>query len=284
MSRFIIRFALPVLMLGGAVLFSSVEELPARSRRAARQRAEALSYQQAGETKPKKGEWVDPNATVVRGTPRAQLNPSGRLVCNLSERRAELQRQVDMLGAELRTARGPRARKITKELAELANQIAVLDRKLESLPQERTFSDIYSSGRSFRHFVDSLVDLRIQEEGYVKGPGEVSATERYMAAPAPQPQQPAIPAESRIIFRIQVGLTARPSETTYSDVEGIRMVRRPDGKYAYYYGAYPTHAEAQAACRHFRATHPRYRDAFVVALQGGQRISVQEAMRLTGGM
>lgn len=282
MSRFIIRFALPALMLGGVVLFSSIEELPARNRRAARQRAEALSYQQAGGVAPKKGEWVDPNATVVRGTPRAQLNPSGRLVCNLSERRAELQRQVDMLGAELRTARGPRARKITKELAELADQIAVLDRKLESLPQERTFSDIYSSGRSFRHFVDSLVDLRIQEEGYVKGTGEVTATESYVAPT--QTAQAAIPAESRIVFRIQVGLTARPSEDTYSDVQGIRMVRRPDGKYAYYYGAYPTHAEAQAACRRFRATHPRYRDAFVVALQGGQRISVQEAMRLPGGM
>ena len=43
---------------------------------------------------------------------------------------------------------------------------------------------------------------------------------------------------------------------------------------------YPTYAEAQSACKRLR-TNAKYRDAFVVAMQGTQRISLQEASRLT---
>lgn len=248
----------------------------AQSRKAAKQRAEELSYQQAGTgaAARRDGEWVDPNATIVRGTPRSRLSPADQMICNLTERRAELQKQIDLLGAELKTARGSRARKITKELDILADQMAVIDRKLEALPKPQTIPEAYSSGKPFKQFVDSLVDRRIEEEGYVKGPSRTPATDGYQA-----PAQSGT-AAYRIVYRVQLAVTTRPNEGAFSGLTGVRMLQRPDGRYAYYYGGYPTYAEAQAACKHLRA-NARYGDAFVVAMQGTQRISIQEAARLT---
>lgn len=261
---------------------SSVGELSAQSRREAKRRAEELSYRQAGEgsssaVSQKNGkEWVDPNATVVRGTPRSRLSPAEQLIFNLNQRRAELQKQVDLLGGELKTARGSRARKITKELNILADQIDVIDRKLAAVPKTPTIPEAYSSGRPFSHFVDSLVDKRIEEEGYVKGPSDTPATDNYVAPSG------SATAEYRIVYRVQVGVTAQPNEAAYSGLAGVKMLQRPDGKYAYYYGGYPNYAEAQAACKRVR-TNSKYRDAFVVAMQGTRRIGIQEAMRLTSG-
>lgn len=264
-------------MLGAMLcVFLLPETVSAQSRREARQRAEELSYRQAGgmASGKKEREWVDPNATIVRGTPRSRLSPAEQMVCNLTERKAELQKQVDLLGAELKTARGSRARKITKELDILADQMAVIDRKLEALPKPQSIPDVYSSGKPFKRFVDSLVDKRIEEEGYVKGPDGTSATDNYVA-----PAQNAA-ANYRIVYRVQLAVTMRPNEGAFSELTGVKMLQRPDGKYAYYYGGYPSYAEAQAACKRLR-TNPRYRDAFVVAMQGTQRIGIQEAARLT---
>lgn len=279
MSKPVIKLlSLPCALTATLSLLLSLESAAAQGRKAAKQRAEELSYQQAGPPAAgkKEREWVDPNATIVRGTPRSRLSPAEQMVCNLTERKAELQKQVDLLGAELKTARGSRARKITKELDILADQIAVIDRKLEALPKPQSIPDIYSSGKPFKQFVDSLVDRRIEEEGYVKGPSDTPATDNYVA-----PTQSAA-AAYRIVYRVQLAVTTRPNEAAFSGLAGVKMLQRPDGKYAYYYGGYPNYAEAQAACKRLRAD-ARYRDAFVVAMQGTQRISIQEAARLTVG-
>lgn len=279
MSKPVIKLlSLPCALTATLSLLLSLESAAAQGRKAAKQRAEELSYQQAGPPAAgkKEREWVDPNATIVRGTPRSRLSPAEQMVCNLTERKAELQKQVDLLGAELKTARGSRARKITKELDILADQIAVIDCKLEALPKPQSIPDIYSSGKPFKQFVDSLVDRRIEEEGYVKGPSDTPATDNYVA-----PTQSAA-AAYRIVYRVQLAVTTRPNEAAFSGLAGVKMLQRPDGKYAYYYGGYPNYAEAQAACKRLRAD-ARYRDAFVVAMQGTQRISIQEAARLTVG-
>lgn len=242
----------------------------AQSRKAERQRAEEVSYQPAGIR-------MDPNSTIVRGTPRSRLSPAEQMTYNLIQRRTELQEQVDLLGAELKTARGARARKITKELDILADQLAVVNRKLEALPKPQTIREAYSSGRPFKQFVDSLVDRRIEEEGYVRGASRTPMTDKYKG-----PQQNNMIEDFRIVFRVQLGVTARPNEQAYAALPGVKMQQRSDGKYAYYYGNYSDYTMAQAVCKRLQ-TNPKYRDAFVVALQGGQRLSIQEAVRLGAG-
>ena len=202
---------------------------------------------------------ADPNATIVRGTPRSKLSPAEQLAYNLTQQRAELQEQVDLLGAELKTARGSRARKITKELDLLADQIAVIDRKLEGLPKPGSSSTEESENKTS--------DLKEYEF-------ETPATDRYVAQSQEQPQT-----DNRVSYRIQISVTARPNESAFASLGNVQMVQRSDGKYAYYYGSYPTYTEAQNACKRLRSSSS-YRDAFVVATQGTRRISMEEAARL----
>lgn len=278
MSKLVIKsrsFSFFATVGAAAVLWSglllSSGNLYAQSKKAARQQAEAVSHQPANER-------VDPNATVVRGVPRSRLSPVEQMTYNLIQRRTELQEQVDLLGAELKTARGSRAKKITKELDILADQLAVVDRKLEALPKPQTIREAYSSGRPFKQFVDSLVDRRIEEEGYVRGANgsRTPATDNYT-----EPERTAAE-DYRIVFRIQVGVTAHPNEQAYASLPGVKMQQRSDGKYAYYYGGFSNYTEAQAVCKRLK-TNPKYQDAFVVALQGAQRLSIQEAVRLQSG-
>lgn len=282
MANNVIKKGWWVLALGVLSLEAAMCPVQAQNRKTEKQRAEELSYQPAvgttSATEAKSSsEWVDPNATVVRGTVRAQLSPAEQLVCSLNERKAELQKQVDLLGAELKTARGSRARKITREMEVLADQMAVIDRKLEALPKTPTIPEAYSSGKPFKQFVDSLVDLRIEEEGYVKGPSQTPATDSYQAPTQTAEEQ--YGALYKVVYRVQLAVTMRPNEEAFSDLAGVKIVRRPDGRYAYYYGEFSNYTDAQAACKRLRA-NPKYRDAFVIATQGAERISIQEAARL----
>ena len=258
MSKRVLTTLTIVLSLGLGTLSAT-----AQSRKADKQRAEELSYQTAGSPttdSKKKEEWAaDPNATIVRGTPRSKLSPAEQLAYNLTQQRAELQEQVDLLGAELKTARGSRARKITKELDLLADQIAVIDRKLEGLPKPGSSSTEESE--------DKTSDLKEYEF-------ETPATDRYVALSQEQPQT-----DNRVSYRIQISVTARPNESAFASLGNVQMVQRSDGKYAYYYGSYPTYTEAQNACKRLRSSSS-YRDAFVVATQGTRRISMEEAARL----
>lgn len=275
MSKIAIKYRSALLGLGMGILCLCAlpEGLSAQSnRKTAKQQAEALSYQRAD------GARVDPNATIVRGASRSRLSPAEQMTYNLMQRRTELQEQIDLLGAELKTARGSRARKITHELDILADQLAVVERKLEALPKPQTIREAYSSGRPFRQFVDSLVDRRIEEEGYVLGTGNsrTPTTDSY-TGPGKNAAE-----DYRITFRIQLGVTSRPNPQAYATLPGVKMYQRTDGLYAYYYGSYTDYAEAQSICKRLKA-NTKYRDAFVVALQGTQRIGIQEAVRLLAG-
>lgn len=273
-----------IFLLAALCLTIASDDLAAASRKKEKQRTDDLSYQQATGTASPVGntvirdadgkEWVNPNATIVRGTPKARLSPAQQLVMNLNERKLELQKQVDLLGAELQTARGSRARKITKELDILAEQIAIVDRKLAAMPKSAltTIPDVYAESKPFHQFVDSLVDKRINEEGYVKEDDDSPATDSY---------KPTVtPAIQKIVYRVQIAVMTRPNAGAYTALGDVKELQRPDGKYAYYYGTYPSYAEAQAACKRLR-TKAQYRDAFVVAMQGTRRLSLQEASQMS---
>lgn len=280
MSKPVIKSTFVPFLILAAIYLTLPNDLCAKDRKKEKQRAEELSYQQAGTSastvRTTDGkEWVDPNATVVRGTPRARLTPGQQMVMNLNERKLELQKQVDLLGAELKTARGSRARKITKEVDVLADQIAIIDRKLAAMPKSAlaTIPDAYAESRPFHQFVDSLVDKRITEEGFVKDPeSDTPATDNY------RPTQ--VPTIQKVVYRVQIAVMTRPNAAAYTALGDVKELQRPDGKYAYYYGAYPSYAEAQAVCKRLRAK-PQYRDAFVVAMQGTRRISLQEAAQMS---
>lgn len=268
-----LRFSLMVMALCCLLLSDSAS---AQSRKEYKQQADELSYQQAGgETVvdavsmkyDENGKWIDPNAVVVRaeqqqGQSNSRLTPVQQKICELTNSKAELQERVDQLGEALQGARGGKARKITAELEELANQIALLDLKLDALPKEPTIVEAYSDNKPFHNLVDSLVDHRIEEKGYFE-----------------DAHNPTVVESLQVVYHVQLAVTTRPNIGAFSNISGVEMTQRPDGKYAYYYGNYSNYAQAQSANKRIKATS-QYRDAFVVALRGTQRISIKEAAQL----
>lgn len=278
MANNVIKSGLWALAVGALALGTSIQPAAAQNRKADKQRAQVLSYQRAAggvDKKQKSTEWVDPNATVVRGTPRSKLSPAEQLAYSFNERKAELQKQVDLLGAELKTARGAKARKITKEMEVLADQIAVIDRKLAALP--KTSSET-SGGTTYTQSVDSLGDLRMEKEGYVKGTSRTPVADSSPASNLTVQAQ-----QFKVVYRVQLAVTMLPNDAAFTALAGVKVVRRPDGRYAYYYGEFSNYTDAQAACKRLRA-NPKYRDAFVIATRGNERISIQEAARLLSTM
>lgn len=262
-----------VTLLGIFFLGVVVQPTGAQNRKAAKQRAATLSYQQAGERDTihgkEKNRWVDPNATVVRGTPRSQLSSAEQLAYSLRERKVDLQEQIDLLGSELQTARGAQARKITREMELLADQIAVIDRKLEGLPKVGPETGPATSSRvAASQKRDSLGAARTT----LQGDGSAAASGNQMGDQRAEKGDP-------VVYRVQLAAVIRPRAGAFSSLVGVKMVRRPEGLYAYYYGEFANYTDAEDACRRLR-TQPQYRDAFVVATQGDRRISLQEAARL----
>lgn len=266
MSKYSIKSICLLFLVVIVGFFLLPNDLLAQSRRTLRKQAEELSYQQAGGSEAvsvaTSDKWsANPNATMVRN--ESQMTPTQRMICDLTNSKAELQKEIDQLGEKLQRVRGSKAREITEELEVLASQIALIDLKLAALPKEEsaTGSESYTNSKPFHNLVDSLVDHRLEENGYGKGSALANN------------------AVSRIVYHVQLAVTTRPNVKAFSDLDGVEMTQRSDGKYAYYYGDYSSYSQAQSACRRVRSSS-KYRDAFVVALRGAQRITIQEAARL----
>lgn len=258
------------IMVATLCFFLLPNPLSAQSRKELNRLADELSYQQAGgvvvpsESKVKNG-WGDLNSTVVRGKqqPISRMTLTQQKVHELTSDKAEIQKKIDELGLQLQNNSGSKARKITKVLGLLSNQMALIDAELEVYPTEKTLSESYSDNPPFHKLVDSLVDNRIDEKGYLEASN--STTTVVMAATEPQ-----------ILYHVQLAVTTRPNLGAFADLSGVEMQQRPNGMYAYYYGNYSNYEQAESACRRLRGSSS-YSDAFVVVLRGSQRISIQGA-------
>lgn len=197
---------------------------------------------------PETGRTGNPNAETVRGPARPRLTPIQQMAANLNQEKQELQQRADRLGVELRTARGSRARKITKELDEIARQMGVVDKKLASIPQSALEDPIPSR--------EPRPVLPVIEEG-----------------PVDIPVTPEAPAELQTVYRVQIAVLSDSNPGAFSDLgrDQILEVRRADGRYGYYYGSFPTQAAAEAAGSRIRSSS-KYRDAFVVRMRGNERL------------
>lgn len=202
----------------------------------------AVVYPQTGST------GSNPNAEIVRGPAGPRLTPIQQMAANLNQEKQELQQRADRLGVELRTARGSRARKITKELDEIARQMGIVDKKMAAIPQSALEDPAPTR--------EARPTLPVIEEDPIE-------------APAP----PETPVQPQTVYRVQIAVLSDSNPGAFSDLgrDQILEVRRTDGRYGYFYGSFPTQAAAEAAAGRIRSS-AKYRDAFVVTMRGTTRI------------
>lgn len=83
-----------------------------------------------------------------------------------------------------------------------------------------------------------------------------------------------------VSFKIQLAVGSKPLETAPFNFKGLQNVERDqEGKlYKYYYGNTPDYLKAQEMLR--EAREKGYPEAFLVAYRNGQKISVEEALKL----
>lgn len=240
----------------------------------ARKKNTQIQYQSAGVAAPTA---ADPNSTTVRTSSGSKRTVAQQTILTLAERKVELQAQQSRLGKELPLARRSQAKKISKELETVSSDIEVINRKIASMPKSVRdgLEGDFGTVAELHDTADSLFAARERAAATPVRP-QVEEPEDEEES---EYQQPSTAQSSAVTYRVQLSVVSRPNPSAFAGMSNVKEIVRPDGKYAYYYGSYSTLSEAQAACKRLRASS-KFRDAFVVALAGNRRITLDEAARL----
>ena len=114
-------------------------------------------------------------------------------------------------------------------------------------------------------------------------PAEAKAAEPKAATakPATTPAKPAAESKSGVRYRVQFCTASRQMKAGDPDLHGIKDFHiAPSGRlYAYTAGDYTSLAQARERCKTIQNT-TRFKDAFVVAIYRGERISLEKAAQL----
>ena len=114
-------------------------------------------------------------------------------------------------------------------------------------------------------------------------PAEPKAAEPKAAEakPAKTPAKPATESKSVVRYRVQFCTASLQMKAGDPDLQGIKDFHiAPSGRlYAYTAGDYTTLAQARERCKNIQNT-TRFKDAFVVAIYRGERISLEKAAQL----
>lgn len=118
------------------------------------------------------------------------------------------------------------------------------------------------------------------QDSQASQPSQASQTEQ-----ASQPKQTTQPkadkSSNRVSYRVQFCTASRRMKVGDPDLKGIKDFHiTPSGKlFIYSAGDYPTLAEAKARCRQIQQI-PTFKDAFVIAIHRGNRISLDKAAQI----
>ena len=100
--------------------------------------------------------------------------------------------------------------------------------------------------------------------------------------PAPKQEvQPAANTAKTVRYRVQICSSTRQMKAGDPDLHGIKDIHSmQNGKYhVYTAGDYSTEQEARQRCKEIQTTTP-FHDAFVIAISGGQRITLERARQI----
>lgn len=197
-----------------------------------------------------------------------------KALSSLNRQKASLQQQANSLGQQLGMTRGSgKKKKITREMEQIATQIKAIDRKIEALPRSVRMGESSDEAEkaAAKDLVNSMIESKLKAQGMTERPNFDLLDE-----PEPQITQRPVQVASPICYRVQLAAVSKPNISAFRNIPNVEQDRTANGMYVYYHGSFATQSEAEQACRQIRTT-TSYRDAFVIATENGQRISLSQA-------
>lgn len=230
---------------------------------------------------------VDANQTVVTSQAGSYTD---REYGTLTAQRESIQCQIDLLSAQLQSSSKSKAKKLTKQLNALADEMSQLERRMEAYPES-----VRNPGTASAATAESIdQDREFERQLQAKAEELNRATDESQFLRSDDPEiakayrqyqnhgddyDPSDNETPRILYHVQVGQGKRGQRTSFRGINNVSEIPQPNGTSCYYAGSYPTLSEAKRACSTIRSS-TRYRDAFVVATDNGKRIPIPKNQNL----
>lgn len=210
---------------------------------------------------------------------------SGAYATLLGEQQ-QLANQIETLSAALLDSKKSKAKKISKEINSLTNDIEIVERKLATYPieiRDPNYQRPVEIDVAFNTKLDQLTELRIsQTDPYADqislDPELEELYRNYLKNSGYIPLYKSVDGklveitDETITYRIMIAISRQPiPSSTFGSMSDILEQRMPNGSIIYYQGAYKTKDEANEACSEI-LSRGKARDSFVVAMRGGNRI------------
>lgn len=146
---------------------------------------------------------------------------------------------------------------------------------ISSRGQELMASGIYRAFKDYKHHRDALAQgIVIQQQSNTPRTNEGSST------PAEVPEEPVVETPSNPVFKVQIAVSSSLKELIPANFHGLEDVAYyKEGRlYKYTFGEFDSLEAANSAKS--EAVDAGFTDAYIVAFQGENKISVREAQRL----
>lgn len=217
---------------------------------------------------------------------------------SLLEEQSQIGEQISNLSLQLHSVSPSKGKKISHQINLLNDELVVVERKLAAFPSKYTgainpaATDGAATDDAFRKQLDSLATLRVAESNpfsgqlsadpeldkmyraYLKMYGD-GATITQQTAVLTNPSR-SIVESKEVVYRVMVAISkVRLSTSEFVGIPDVVEQTMPVGGYAYYSGQYSSIGQAQGACDQILAHH-KFRDAFVVAMEGGRRVPIKK--------
>ncbi|MEG1414837.1 MAG: hypothetical protein RR980_06905 [Mucinivorans sp.] len=232
------------------------------------------------------------------------LNTSQKVCRDLQQEQLEIGSKISTLSVSLHTATKSAAKKISKEIDLLTDQLVIVERKLAMFPvgvvDPSSAPTESGDDAEFRRSLDSIAAIRVGQSdpfaGRLSEDAELDRMYRdYLRDNRGALSQVDISISSDSdsdvlgddsfgesgstldhsqgrVYRVMIAISrTKLSFGSFSSLDNVIEQRMPSGGYVYYQGSYVSQRDAQVACNKILAAH-QFRDAFVVAMEGGRRV------------
>jgi|GEM_PF-3770171 len=213
-----------------------------------------------------------------------------RTYASLYTQQKALIREADNLSAQISGATKSKARKLTKQLAKVNSELTIIERKISTYPRSITDPNYYAeqpaeeNSGDLQRKIESLADEKLAAQDFDNTPMVDDDPELQRAYRMYQQfgeeaftsQEEETP---RAVYRVQIGTGLPGHASSFKGVDNVYEVDNGKGSSVYYSGSFRDLATARDACNKIKGS-TRYKDAFVVAMNGDKRISLEQAKNL----